>query len=71
MRPPAYFGSSRPLAQLRGMMAALSPSAAAGGTRIVEQRVRLLLELQAWDAIAFAATNSPSVLGDTKPTVTG
>jgi hypothetical protein len=29
------------------------------------------LELQAWDAIAFAATNSPSVLGDTKTTVTG
>jgi len=52
-------------------MAPLSPSAADGGTRIVEQRGRLLLELQAWDAIAFAATNSPSVLGDTKPTVTG
>jgi hypothetical protein len=34
-------------------------SAAAGGTRIVEQQVRLLLELPAWDAIAFAATKQP------------
>jgi hypothetical protein len=32
-------------------------SAAAGS--IVEQQVRLLLELPAWDAIAFAATKQP------------